>query len=40
MCAKPQEAIEDLRRQVAQLERGSQPRKPLPFGVPNVERTE
>jgi protein ImuA len=37
MHAKPQEAIAELRRQIAHLERGSQPRKPLPFGVPPVD---
>ena len=37
MHAKPQEAIAELRRQIAHLERGSQPRKLLPFGVPPVD---
>jgi protein ImuA len=37
MHAKPQEAIAELRRQIAHLERGSQRRKPLPFGVPHID---
>jgi protein ImuA len=37
MRPQPQEAIEELRRQIARLERGSQRRKPLPFGVPPID---
>ena len=33
----PPEAIAELRRQIARLERGSQRRQPLPFGVPPVD---
>ncbi|MGF9764319.1 damage-inducible mutagenesis protein [Microvirga sp. 0TCS3.31] len=38
MHAKPQEAIAELRRQIAHLERGSQHRKPLLFGVPPIDK--
>lgn len=37
MRPQPQEAIAELRRQIARLEHGSRARKPLPFGVPAVD---
>ncbi len=37
MHATPPEAIAELRRQIAHLERGSQRRQPLPFGVPPID---
>jgi protein ImuA len=37
MRPQPQDAIEELRRQIARLEHGSRPHKPLPFGMPSVD---